>query len=279
MRRLYVLAISIAAVALWISVTAWAQEANPDRLTVTWTDPARPGLLKVNIMQGSVNVKTHNGRDVVIEARPHGRTSPRRTPAEAGGMRRIEMNTTGLTVEEENNVLSIGTRNYNRTVDVDIQVPVKTNLNLKSMNDGVITVDGVEGEIEVTNMNGNVTVNNVSGSVVAHSANGKVVASLRQATQQKAMAFTSMNGNIDVTLPGNLKANLKMRTDNGEIWSDFDIQLKPSGDKPAVEDSRNRGGRYRVNLEKSMYGSINGGGPEFDLRTLNGNIYIRKATR
>lgn len=278
MKRIFVITSFAIVAALWISVTAWAQEANPDRLTVTWSDPTRPGLLKVTVMDGSVTVKTHTGRDVLIDAKGRSRSN-RRTPTEAGGLRRIEMNTTGLSVEEENNVMSITTRNFSHSTDIEIQAPTKTNLTLKSMNGGTITVDGVEGEIEVTNMNGGVTVNNVAGSVVAHSMNGKVLASLRDATPQKPMAFTSMNGSIDVTLPSSVKANVKMRTDNGDIWSDFDIQLRPSNTQPTVQDSRNRGGRYKVELDKSMYGTVNGGGAEFDLRTLNGNIYIRKSTR
>ena len=75
----------------------------------------------------------------------------------------------------------------------------------------------------------------------------------------------------------NTKSNLKMRTDNGEIYSDFEVQLRPSDTKPTIEDTRRQGGRYRLQIDKSMTGAINGGGPEFDFRTFNGNIYIRKA--
>jgi DUF4097 and DUF4098 domain-containing protein YvlB len=90
------------------------------------------------------------------------------------------------------------------------------------------------------------------------------------------MAFTSLNGSIDVTLPANIKANLKMRTDNGDVYSDFDIQLRPSDRKPTEIDKRKQGGPFRIEIDKSVNGTINGGGPDFDIRTLNGNIYIRK---
>lgn len=36
------------------------------------------------------------------------------------------------------------------------------------------------------------------------------------------------------------------------------------------------GGKYRISLERAVIGSINGGGPEFNLQNFNGNIYIRK---
>jgi hypothetical protein len=44
-----------------------------------------------------------------------------------------------------------------------------------------------------------------------------------------------------------------------------------------VEDSNSSHGRYRVQFDKATYGLINGGGPEIQLTTFNGNIYIRKA--
>jgi hypothetical protein len=67
-----------------------------------------------------------------------------------------------------------------------------------------------------------------------------------------------------------------MKSDNGEIHSDFDIRLDASSRQPIVEDNRSGMGKYRVRFEKAMYGSINGGGPEMQFTTFNGNVYIRK---
>src|SRR5262249_48797344 len=139
-------------------------------------------------------------------------------------------------------------------------------------NGTVISVDGVEGDIEATNHNGRVEILNVAGSVVAYSHNGKVVVSLRDIAAGKPMSFTSMNGPVDVTLPPAAEANLKMRTENGGIWSDFEI-LK----KPASTTTQDQNGRTRTEIDKTTNGTINGGGPDFDLRTHNGNIYLRKA--
>jgi hypothetical protein len=248
------------------------QDVNTDRVVVNFSDPSRPGLLKVNLVNNAVTVKTHNGNDVIIESTSRrGRGRIDRPPA---GLRRIDSNS-GLTVEEENNVMTVSVRNFNNSGDLEIQVPGKTNLNLRTVNGGDLVVEGVEGEIEVTNTNGPVMLNNVAGSIVAHATNGRVVASLRDVTPNKPMSFTSMNANLDITLPANVKANLKMRTDNGATYSDFDIQLRPTA--PTVEDSRNQGGRFRIQTDRTITGTINGGGPDFDLRTLNGNIYIRKS--
>src|SRR5262249_17465433 len=157
--------------------------------------------------------------------------------------------TNGLSVEEENNVLTISNR-AGGGGNMEIQVPVRTNLNLKTFNGGHILVEGVEGEIEVENANGRVELNNVAGSGVAHSMNGRVIEWLGKKRENKPMSFTSMNGDVDLTLPTAAKANLKMRADHGGTYSDFDIQLRPT--TPTVDDSRNRGGRFHLETDKVM---------------------------
>ena len=102
-----------------------------------------------------------------------------------------------------------------------------------------------------------------------------VIATLRQVTPGKPMSFRSINGNVDVTLPSSIKANATMRSQNGEILSDFDMQIRPS--PPDVQDLRSQGGRYRLRVDRSVYASINGGGPDLTLSTNNGNVYVRKS--
>jgi len=249
--------------------------AQADKVSVPFSDPSRPGVLKVSLMSGGVTVKGYNGKEVVVEARPRSREESR-SDTRSGGLRRILNNSTGLSVEEENNVMSVGTGFMNHTVDLTIQVPLRTSLKLKCLNDGDINVEQVEGEIEANNTNGSVTLTNVSGSAVAHALNGGVKVSLLRAEANKAMSFSSLNGNIDVTLPADLRANVNMRTDMGEIFSDFEIKIQENP-KPVVEDARPRGGRYHLRIDKGVYGTINGGGPEIQFKNFNGNIYIRKA--
>ena len=93
-------------------------------------------------------------------------------------------------------------------------------------------------------------------------------------TPDTPMSFSTLNGEIDVTLPTNINATIKMKTDNGEIYSDFEIELQAAGGQEIVDESR--GDRNRIRIDKTITGNINGGGPEFQLTTFNGNIYIRK---
>ena len=257
---------------LALDVAAPAQTVSGDRFVVNFSDTSRPGLLKVNLNNNGITVRSYNGKEVIIETKsPTSR--PGRPETTPDGLKRIGPTTGGLTIEEENNVMSVSARYFGDSGDLEVQVPLKTNLNLKTTNGRSILVEGVEGEIEVSNTNGSVMLNNVAGSVVAHATNGRVVASLRDVTPNKPMSFSSQNSNLDITLPPNAKANLRMRTNNGAIYSDFDIQLQPT--TPTVQ-GRPGGGGFRIETDRSITGTINGGGPDFELRTLNGNIYIRK---
>ena len=87
------------------------------------------------------------------------------------------------------------------------------------------------------------------------------------------MSFSTMNGDIDVTLPANVKAKVKMKSDWGEVYSDFDIQVDTAPQKIEEKDE----GKYRISFEKYIMGTINGGGPEYTFKTYHGDIIIRKA--
>jgi hypothetical protein len=199
----------------------------------------------------------------------------KKSAEKAAGLKRISgAVTTGLEVEEQDNLVSVQTASWKNAVDLTIQVPFSANLKLGSNNEGNITVENVSGDIEINNLNGSVDLKNVSGTVIADTLNGELNVALAKVTPDKPMSFSTMNGDIDVTLPLDVKANVRMKSERGDVFSDFDIALKPSLEK--VEEGKKEGGKFRISFEKSILGTINGGGPEFKFTTFNGDIYIRK---
>lgn len=279
--------------------------AGNQAVTVPFSDPARPGIVKVNVMTGSITVKAGSGRDVVVTTtggerdrdddrdrereRLRERTRPDRDEPSTAGMRRLTK-PAGVDIEEDNNTISISSPVILGRVNVTVQVPAATSVSLHAVNGGQVSVEGVNGSIEVNNVNGSIRLTDVGGAVVAHATNGRVVATLRQLAADKPMSFTSFNGNVDVTLPASAKANLKLRSDRGDVYTDFDVKtLPPPPAQPGArgDDSRNRRrdpdddakdkGKYRIEVDRSIYGSINGGGADFELRTFNGDIFLRSA--
>ena len=141
-------------------------------------------------------------------------------------------------------------------------------------NDGDILVAGVDGDIEVDNTNGGLEPRGVSGTVVAHALNPRRRVAGRRLG--KPMSFSSLNGDIDVT-PAVIKATLRLESGQGDIYSDFNIDMAPSQLQQTVEDTGAKGGKFKVKVEKAMVGRINGGRAEIKFKTFNGDIHIRRA--
>jgi hypothetical protein len=251
------------------------QQADCDRVTVPLTDATRPALVDVSLVQGSILVRGANRKDVLVIARPEQDRPSRAPAADAAGLRRIPQRA-GFRISEEGNRVHVRSDSPDRAISFEIEAPVRTNLKLSTVNGGEILVESIEGELEVSNTNGGITLNRVAGSVIAGTTNGSVRATLTRVTAQKDMSFTSLNGTVDVTLPPTTKANLRLRSDRGDVYSDFDVQL--TSPAPVVGENRGSNGRYRISRNRSIVGAINGGGPEFELRAFNSNIYVRKGT-
>jgi hypothetical protein len=261
---------------LLVALASYAAAAeNPNqRVTVPLSDASRPGALHVSLVQGSISVKAGNRKDVLVEVRPRerGDADSDEKSAKSSGLRQIYQ-PTAFTVEEENNRVEVSANDPRHACDIFIEVPARMDLNLSTVNSGQIQVEGVEGEQEISNVNGAITLSRVAGSVVAHTTNGAINVTLTRVTPGKSMAFTTLNGAVDVSLPPSTKANLRLRSDQGQLFTDFDFTQQ------AVEmkETREAGGRTMKEIGKVIGGSINGGGPEFELRSFNGNVYVRKA--
>jgi DUF4097 and DUF4098 domain-containing protein YvlB len=289
-----------------LALFGYAQDVKTDRAVVPLTDPAKPALIKADVLMGSITVKGYDGKEVIVEAKIRERSltdeddegeavsdavrgavqafrgavagedkEEKDKAAKIAGMKKLGVVSTGLEVEESNNVVSISAESWKYAVDITIQVPRASSLELHSTNDGDIVVENVSGEIEVENVNGSNTLRNISGNAVVNTVNGDVTVTMTRVTPDKPMSFSSMNGDVDVTLPADIKANVKMKSQQGEIYSDFDITLKPVPQK-AEEVSKSGKGKYRISFEKNIYGAINGGGPEYAFNTFNGDVFIRK---
>ena len=267
----------------FICAGALLAQDGGEKVTVPLHDPARPAQIRAHLIMGGITVRGADRRDVLVEVRAgerdgHEERRESRHPAHtADGMKRLELpGSSGLDITEEDNRVNIKTASWNRPTDLVITVPRRSSLQLKCINNGDIEVEQVDGEIDADNLNGKVTLKNVSGSVIAHSLNGTVVVTLDRIDASKPMSFSTLNGDIDVTLPNNIRANIRMKTDNGDIFSDFDVRLDSGTRFTPSASGRQEDGTYHLHFDRTLRGAINGGGPEFQFTSFNGQIYIRK---
>ena len=254
------------------SITAALAQADDNKITVDLSQPNKPGLLKVSLLNGSIKVAGYGGKDVVISY--NGRENRKLAkPEESGGLRRLSGNNIGLEIEEEGNTVTVKATSIFKTVDLDIKVPHEFSVKLNNLTDGEVVVEDINGEIDIDNLNGSIALKQVSGSASASTLNGDIVASFRKLTPNKPMAFSNLNGTIDLTLPASAKFNAKFKSDNGDVFTDFDMTTERDS-KSAAKDEDKKG--RMIYVDKWLQGKINGGGPELLMKNFNGNIYIRK---
>jgi len=266
----------------------WAQDASSDRVAVPFSDPGKPGLVKAHLINGGITVKGYDGKEVIVESRPRGHVigdEEDETEDDAedekkdkhAGMMRLKAGGGGLSVEESDNVIEISAPAWKADIDLTIQVPTNASLKLHTVNGGTIKVENVNGSLEVANVNGGISLSRIGGSAVAQTVNGDVTAAFARLDGKTPISLVTLNGDVDITLPATAKVDFKLKIDNeGEIYSDFELALQNKSEK-TVEDTRSHGGHYRVRIDKTVNGSINGGGQEIVLKTFNGDILLRKA--
>jgi hypothetical protein len=250
--------------------------ASAEEVKVAWSDPSKPGTVVVDLMNGNVTVEGYEGREVVINATGDGlqRRERPQTDGKRAGLKKIGGTGGGLNVEEQNNVVRVTVPMFGEA-KVALKVPTDCALKISCVNCDDLTVSNVNGDVELKNINGTVKALNMGGAVVAHSLNDDIVVKMRSLAPGKAMSFTSMNGDIDVTLPAAAKADFVISTHNGEIFTDFEVVLEPSADRE-VKDKRSEGGAFKVKINQNLKGKVNGGGPLMQFKNHNGDILIRK---
>src|SRR5450631_2922961 len=89
-----------------LSAVALAQDTG-DRITVPFSDAARPKTVKGSLINGCFKLEGYDGKDVIVETHGAEVSSRHRAPRGAEGLKRIDSASYGLTVEEENNTIII----------------------------------------------------------------------------------------------------------------------------------------------------------------------------
>jgi hypothetical protein len=256
---------------------ATAASAQSDqRLAVPLSDPSRPAVLEIALFMGDIHVEAYDGNEIVIVADAPVRNSSVPEEPRSDGLKRIQSSTMGLNVEEDDNTVSVRMDFSPKNVDLEIRVPRRTSVHASLVNGGDVEIIGVDGVHELSNVNGDIVATDVAGSAVINSTNGEVRATFREVDAARPMSIASFNGDVDVTLPAALAADLIVTSQQGDVYTDFDVVIEQ--DPATIERNQDAGGRTRVRMQRATRYAINGGGPDVQIRTFNGDIMIRKRT-
>ena len=284
-KKFLIAGILLITVGLVLISNAIAQAQSQNEFTVPLGDPAKRGKLNAHLNYGSITVKGTARKDILVkyasaeEEEKKNRNADRHDADDddkdesRAGLKRIGGGGMDLEVTESNNEVKIHSNSWNHRLNLEIEVPSGMDLQLHTYNGGDLMVTNVQGELALSNYNGEITALNISGSVVASTYNGEIKVTFDKVTANTPMSYSTYNGDIDLTFPAALKATLKMKTEQGEILTGFDVNITSSG---PVQMKDTKGGVTRIVVDDWKRGDVNGGGPEITMKNYNGDILIRK---
>ena len=159
---------------------------------------------------------------------------------------------------------------YKFNYDFKVRVPRDVKLELRTVNNSHITVEGTAGDYTINNVNGPIEMKDIEGSGTIHTVNGGVKVSYAR-NPQGATSFKSVNGSLDISFRAGLNADVKMKTMNGGLFTDYDVTALPVA--AAAPETRN--GKLVWSSRRMTGVRIGRGGPELQFETLNGNVMVR----
>ena len=239
---------------------------------------AGPRKVVVDNVFGSIHVKGYGGADVRLVAHKH--LSAESAEAAARAKREVKLDITqdgnavrfyvdgpfrcrdgGVHIHED--------PGYTVKYDFEVEVPQDTATDLKTINDGEIRMENVTGDYKVNNINGGVEMTDAAGSGKVYALNGKVRVTFRENPREKS-SFGSLNGEVRVAFQPDFSADLRLKTFNGGVYTDFPVTYLPL---PASAGARHNG-RFVYKSSDWSAVRVGHGGPEISFDAFNGDIRI-----
>lgn len=228
--------------------------------------------LSIANLTGGIIIESTSGSELIIEV-----SKFESKPEKAEGLKSLyasgatDNTTIGLQVKENGNTIEIsGASKQSEEAYYTFKIPKGINLKIDynlPMTEDAIKIKDFSAELDIKTMNEDINLANVTGPMVLYSTNGDIGVDFATVNQNSPISITAINGEIEIKLPTNTPANLKLGTINGEIFTNFDIAF----DKPKGKE-----GLSYIGGGSNMDGKINNGGVEITLKTINDNIYLRK---
>lgn len=282
MKNLFILGAFVAGVVLWTTrdrLTAMGREIvgmefhtprmahtyDSDRMMLTnevWTSVIAPGkAIEIKGINGDVRAEATDGEAVEVRIRKRARRSdPNLVEIEIvehdGGATLCVIYPSRRGARENYCAPGSGGRQNSRNNDVNVDFTVL-------VPEGVVFIGRtVNGEIDAIDLRGDAMAYTVNGDISlstsgygeANTVNGSISATIGRVVD--GLNFETVNGTITLNLPDDASADLQGSTVSGSITSDFPVSIM---------------GRFGP---KHMSGTIGDGGPDINLKTVNGSIRL-----
>ena len=217
------------------------------------------GLITVDGKQnGGISIKGWERNEVLVRSRIQTQAP---TQAEADQLaKEVRVETAGLSIHAE----GPQTRDdYQWYVSYEIFVPRRSDLSLQAHNGG-ISISDVSGRIDFKTLNGGVSLRRVGGTVRGSTTNGGVHVELAGTRWDgEELNVKTTNGGVNIQMPNNYSAHLETSTVNGNVSSDFPMNV------PLTERGR---------MPKDISVDLGSGGSPIRVTTMNGGVRVGRSS-
>jgi lia operon protein LiaG len=247
---------------LVFAITSQAQEYK-----YTVKGNANETWVEINQLTADLIIEGTSGTEIKIVA-----TDYEGLPEKAKGLKPLSAagvdNTgIGLSVNQDGTKITIvGSSRDSDDAQYVIYLPKALNLKVDygSWQSGDLHIKGMAGQVEAKAFSNDLVLENVTGPIVANTLSSDLIVKFTTLVQSAPSSLSSTSGDIEVSMPTTTKGVFKMSSMSGGVYTDLNFEMKDG-----QSDVRRIGG-------SSSTGKLNGGGVEVSLRSISGDIFIRK---
>ena len=236
--------------------TAFAQEYKVDLSS---------GKIKIYEVN-EVNIEGHDQNYVLVSTKEGHKGDPER----ARGLRIInslgleDNSGVGLSVKKTGDEVEVRPISRHSETRYTVYVPKSVSVFYEhsSHHGDDLRIKNVQSELDITVKFNSIYFEEVTGPMTINTVHGDVEGVFSNVSQDNAISIISAHGHIDLALPSDTKAKLRLRTSYGEIYTDMKIDYNKTSELRKISSSE-------------INGTINGGGVDINLSSSHNNIYLR----
>ncbi len=229
-----------------------------DRFEQTYPLSAN-GKVSVSNVNGSITAEGWDRNEVKLIAIKTADTKEHLADVEV----KIDSRADSFSVETDYGSWKTGGNRWNDhgklTVDYQLMIPRGAVLDEIETVNGSVTITNFNNLTKASAVNGTVKATNLRGNANLSTVNGEVVADFGNLDQGSKISLGTVNGKVNLTLPSDANATLKVDSLNGNISNDFGLPV--------------RKGKY---VGRDLYGRLGTGDVRIKMDSVNGDVKILK---
>jgi len=157
-------------------------------------------------------------------------------------------------------------------IQFEVLVPPGTIVDVGTVMDGRIDIEGVSGIVSASNVNGPVKVDGITECDSIESVNGKVDIGFTSSPVNDCTIET-INGDITLDVPQGTGLDITLDLFNGDVSSQL---MAGPLELPATIEHTVENGHDQYRIQKLSGFRVGAGGPTYSISSMNGDVRIQK---